>query len=855
MSPHGHDQQGSSSERDVVERATAMLRNLVNPFRAPQTAAEADPSASGHPPDKAVPGQQQPDLSAPARPAWDSELAAVFAEEARQLLARMGGQLDALSSGDMNQPAGQALLRDLHTLKGSARVAGAETIAATCHRLEQQLNDDTAAGRSVSPQSRASLDRLHRLCAQLPLAQDVAGETMGQKPDPAQAPRPRSQALTQSGRAGVEISIDAGMRLDTPAQASEVATFSPRMFWEADDAGASVPANETVRVPAARLDGLLEDAAEVGILGTRLEQHTGSVRSQLDEVLRTTARLREQVNELQGRLASPATASPADADTECASGMAQPGQPSGLQNISTRVAETLSDLTNLQQLMSVEMGHSSSLLVRQARAGADLQRELMRSLMVAFSGLEQRLGRVVALAGDDSGHAARMTFTGTDEQLDRNVLEQVTGPLEHLLRNAVVHGIETGHERRRAGKPEVGQIRVDVTREAAQLAIAVTDDGRGLDLDAVRRKAVDRGLIAGDAQLQDTQLAALVLEPGFSTAGAVTQSAGRGVGLDAVHARIRQLGGQLAVTSETGQGTRFRIRLPSQLALSQCLLVRSGANRYALPLGSIDAVMQSPHDRLAVALNAAYPEIEHAGRRHQLYRLADLLDCPVDVAADEQSGSRAVLLATMNGQSLAFAVDAALGRHEFVVKSVGPHLAAVPGITGATMLADGAIVFILDLAALSERQGRRDAQNRQQAAVAKEPDIVDQRPQVMVVDDSITVRRATAMFLADNGYRALLARDGLDARAQLRTQHPAAIILDIDMPGLDGFELADHIRQDAAVADTPIIMVTARSSDKYRRRARQLNVDAYMTKPCDNADLLVELRQLAGQPADASGAG
>ncbi len=419
-------------------------------------------------------------------------------------------------------------------------------------------------------------------------------------------------------------------------------------------------------------------------------------------------------------------------------------------------------------------------------------------------------------------------------------------------RDGPSHPSRASHEPRRgraARKPEQGTIRLTLRREGTQLAIEVLDDGQGLNYAAIRKTAIERGLMAPGAKLRDQEVAMFIFEAGFSTAREVTQTAGRGVGMDVVASEVKQLGGTLELSSEAGKGARFLIRLPLTLALSQALLVGVGAEAYAIPLPTIESVARVPLDKLPDHLREDGPAFVYGGQDYRVRSLASLLETP---GWQMPGGARtlpAVLVRLGEGltgadRRVAVVVDTLFGNREIVSKAVGPQVSAVQGISGGTILPDGRVVLILDVPALVTNVARRAAVAQAVPEEVVAVPMADERPMVMVVDDSITIRRVTERLLNRGGYRVVLAKDGLDAMTQLQTEVPAVMLPDIGMPRADGFEVATFVRNNERLKDLPIVMITSRSGEKHREHARQIGVDRYVIKPYQEDQLLGEVRDL-----------
>jgi len=497
----------------------------------------------------------------------------------------------------------------------------------------------------------------------------------------------------------------------------------------------------------------------------------------------------------------------------------------------------VSDVASIEGLLGNLNREAQNLLQQQGRVVADLQNGLMRTRMVPFQRHAQRLTRLVRQAAQEAGKQVELVVEGASGELDRQVLERMLPPFEHMLRNAVVHGIESPQLRRERGKPETGTVTVRLQREGAEVVIVVEDDGGGLNVAAIRAKARQMGLLRPDQDITDEEALQLVLEPGFSTADRLTQQAGRGVGMDVVATEVKKLGGGLYIESVPGHGARFTIRLPFTLAITQALIVRVHDEFYALPVATVEGVARLTRTEIGRHLAEEHPTFEYGGQAYRFQHLGVFLGSGPSVLP-ETDVALPVILVRAGEHSTALVTDELVGSREIVVKSVGPQVASVRGISGATILGDGRIVIILDVGALvrSEWRGR--------GTEASARPTRDDRIFVMVVDDSITVRRVTQRLLERNGMRVLTAKDGVDAMALLGEHVPDVILLDIEMPRMDGYEVAAHVRNDPRLADVPIIMITSRVGEKHRARAIEIGVDDYLGKPYQESQLLDAIEPL-----------
>jgi chemosensory pili system protein ChpA (sensor histidine kinase/response regulator) len=598
---------------------------------------------------------------------------------------------------------------------------------------------------------------------------------------------------------------------------------------------------EMARVDADLLDTMLNNAGEVSIFRARLDQQVNSIDFNLAELARTVTRLKEQLRGLE--IETEAQVLHRHQDIEPRRDDFDPlelDRYSALQQFSRALAETSGDVASIQGLLETLTREAQSLLTQQARVITELQNSLMRTRMVPFQRHVQRLTRLVRQAANDTGKRAELAVQGAAAELDRQMLERMVAPLEHMLRNSVVHGIEAPDRRALLGKPDVGRISISLERDGAEIVIVVADDGAGINVKLIREKAIALGLIDAHAKLTDEEAVQLILEPGFSTAGHVTQAAGRGVGMDVVATEVKKLGGGLFIDSTHGKESRFTIRLPFTLAISQALIVRVAEETYALPLATVEGVVRLPRNIVARHLGKEAPLFEYGGQKYRFQHLGSFVGLGA-TRLPELDVSMSVVLIRAGEHSTALVTDELVGSREIVVKSLGPQISAIRGVAGATILGDGRIVLILDMGSLVRSEWR---------ARPTETVVLDQRDRrtfALVVDDSITVRRVTQRLLERNGMRVLTAKDGVDAVSLLQENLPDIILLDIEMPRMDGYEVAAHVRNDPRLKDIPIVMITSRVSEKHRARAIELGVDDYLGKPYQESQLLDAIEPLVNR--------
>ena len=606
---------------------------------------------------------------------------------------------------------------------------------------------------------------------------------------------------------------------------------------------------EMVKVSSSLLDSLVNLAGETSISRGLLEQQVNDFGFTLEEMDTTLERLREQLRRLdieteaQVLFRQERSDSPEYADFD----PLEMDRYSHIQQLSRSLVESASDLLDLKQTLVDKTRDAETLLLQQSRVNTELQEGLMQTRMVPFSRLVPRLRRIVRQVGNELGKKAELQIFNAEGQLDRTVLERMISPLEHMLRNAVDHGIETEEDRVAVNKESIGQVELRLSREGGDVVVRLSDDGKGIDLEAVRKKALEKGLMSEGSDISDQEVLQFILQSGFSTASEVTQISGRGVGMDVVHSEVKQLGGSMFIESTQGQGTTFTIRLPITVAVTRALMVRSGEDLYAVPLSSIEGIVRVSPLELQNQLKLANPRYTYAGHEYQIDSLSVMLGGQAKPSnVDTQARTLPVVLVRGTDRSVAFQVDTLLGSREIVVKTLGPQFASVVGVSGGTILGDGSVVIILDLPAMIRSDIAAIMHKSSQEALEASGAMLDENrlTQVLVVDDSVTVRKVTSRLLERNGMEALVAKDGVDAMALLQDHKPDVILLDIEMPRMDGFEVASQVRHDARLQNVPIIMITSRTGEKHRERALSLGVRRYMGKPFQETELMENIHAL-----------
>jgi chemosensory pili system protein ChpA (sensor histidine kinase/response regulator) len=765
----------------------------------------------------------------------DDELLEIFVDEANELLEMSDNTLHewAAQSGDdkaaQEYAAVMELQRYLHTLKGGARMAELSEISDLSHELESMfiavIDGRVEKSDELIELLKDSFDLLHRQVIEARQGQNMSDSA-------AMVDMLRNLRLDEDER-GYEDSVEESTEVDR-----EDINIVSENLPEEPLTGPERQSQDVIKVRADLLDNLVSSAGEVSIYRARMEQQVAGLGSYLGELGQTISRLKSQLRSLEAEtdaqihFSHRAEASRSDFDP------LEMDRYTLIQELSRSLSESVNDLSSLQVMLGDQVKDSETLLLQQSRVNTDLQDGLIKSRMVRFSGLLSRLRRLVRQSSQELGKKAELVITGEENEVDNKVLDRMVAPLEHIIRNALSHGIETPVERVKKGKPEAGRIGIDITRDGSEVVIKVSDDGAGVDIEKVRSRAIKLGLLDKSQPVSDADLVQYILEPGFSTAEHVTQLSGRGVGMDVVDIEIKQLGGTLQIETNPA-GTTFIARLPFTLSINQAILVRTGDETYAIPLINIEGITRLDTARLLEYYREEAPELEYAGQQFALHSLSKLVgqDIPFQPAPDEQK--QPVILSRAGDIRVALHVDEVLGNREIVVKNLGKQLSQVKGLAGASILADGSVVLILDVNGLVRQSVANAVKIVYQPERASSPKT---RDTVMVVDDSITMRRVASKLLERHNYKVITAKDGVDALAQLQDVHPDVMLLDIEMPRMDGFELAAHMQNEANFSSIPIIMITSRTGEKHRDRALEIGVANYMGKPYQEEELIENIQ-------------
>ena len=798
----------------------------------------------------------------------DHDLLPIFLEEAKEIIPLVGDSLRRWRGAPINHAPVTELSRHLHTLKGSARMAGLMRLGELAHVIEARI-----------------------------IAMDQVPEPAKNKFDEVDEGVDRFNGAIDRLAAGdfsatvIELPVISDVSQDLPAPLAVMVATRAEIIAE----GEKLEGRERqslLRVNADIIDRFVNEAGELSIARSRIDQEMLTFKQALVELTDNIGRMKTQLREIEIQAETQIQSRIRDAEEHGENfDPLEFDRFSRTQELTRFLAESLNDVITLQLSLQKNIDESEAALLQQARLNRDLQQGLMGVRLVPLGNLQDRFYRLLRQTAKELDKKANLEFRGVRVEIDRSVLEKITAPFEHLLRNAVAHGLEAPAERVAKGKPEIGEITIDAQQVGNEVVLTLADDGNGLDFARIREKAIQQGLLDPHAEANETQLTQFIFMAGFSTAEEVSQIAGRGVGMDVVRNEIVSLGGRIDIASTPGRGTTFTIVLPLTLAVTQAVMVMVGETMYAIPSVMIVQVQEYKGKRYEPFLQMS--EIEWKGNKYPLRSMEALLGGKPALSALRKA---LVILAKSGQKRAAVQVDSIIGNREIVVKTIGPQLARLVGVAGATMLGSGKIVLIMNPVQLVFRDStkvvvetagrvrssvelashtvsseagaqvtfettaepeREVAQGQSvAAAIAANEPTGDQTaasilkrtvPLVMVVDDSLTVRKITSRMLIREGFEVATAKDGVDGLQQLQDIEPDIILLDIEMPRMDGFEFARNVRADAKTKGIPIIMITSRTADKHRNHAMQLGVNEYMGKPYQEEQLLVLIRQFTRQ--------
>ena len=762
-----------------------------------------------------------------------------FLEEAEELLEQAQGLLKQWFEQRGNRSLLLQLQRNAHSLKGGARMAEMDAIAIIAYHLENAFEQF-----GVHHFSSNVYDNL--LNTALAWLNDAIFKRQYANFDGLKQSLEKMEFVDVAAQLPQKFSAT---DIFTPEYTMEFVqgdgTEPPSMLGEWETTERIEQNNEMIRVSADVIEKMIDLSGENAINRSRIEMDLGQLGGTLTEMELAIKRLADQLRRMEGELESQIIARHGGENSRYADfDPLEMDQYSSLNQLSKSLAESASDLVDFKTTLSEKIRDTEGLLLQQSRIQAEIQESLMRTRLVPFSRLLPRLQRIVRQTASTLNRPTELVVNNTEGELDRSILERLVAPFEHMLRNAIDHGIEDREQRLQAKKPETGHIVLDIGRQGTDIVVTFSDDGKGIDVNRIKDKAIQTGLMTTDQKLDQEEVLQFIFHPGFSTAAQVTQISGRGVGLDVVQSDIKALGGHVSVSSVLGKGTTFTIRVPTTVAVSDALMVKAGDQQFAFPLAQIDRIVRISPMALEQYFDSQEDYFKIDQERYRLRYLSEFVaGQPIPRLNGVVHSLPVLLIKGAQGQTTALLVDQLIGsRGQIVVKPIGQQFSSIGVIAGATILGDGQVCLILD--------GQNIARQAQSTARSKQVDETytkqryDERRLIMIVDDSVTVRKVTSRLLERQGYDVVTAKDGVDAIEQLDTVKPDLMLLDIEMPRMDGFEVTNLVRHHEIQRDLPIIMITSRTGEKHRERALSLGVNQYMGKPFQEETLLENIESL-----------
>jgi len=804
------------------------------------------------------------------------EILEFFQPEAEEHLQVVSDCLISLE-GNNNPEEINKLFRAIHTIKGSAAQVGLKRLGAIAHRVEDLIGRLRDGEIEPSPAlvdlCLESVDilkkTLHRNWADETEMRKSVDSLLGRIAE--FAPQEPEEAETQPAAVELQPAIEkpSAERLAAPAKTS------------AKQAAAA--SAKSVRIALSRLDRMMNTVGELVINRTRMVGRVGELEKLVDTLSFSKERLQGKVAEFQekyefNRISSNRSVGPwtnnstpqllssaAGGDTSFWSEFSEleMDRYDDFNILSRSMAEISADVNEVLSQLQGFIGRVEGDIDEFTKLAHHLQDEITAARMVPIGTLYSRLSRAVRDAAKSTNKEVELDLTGSETELDNNIIQQISDPLVHLVRNAVAHGIEHTDDRAAAGKSAVGKIMLRAYHRGNHIYIEVEDDGRGIDYERVKESAIERGLVSVETadRLTERDLREMLFHPGFSTAPVKTELAGRGVGLDVVRANLNALNGEIDIQSISGQGTKFTLKVPLTLIISPALFVRCGATNFALPLTVVEEIRRLRADEIEDVGGKLLTKVRDVVT--EVIRLDAYLGLP---PLEPVNGYFRMVVANAGSQRVGLVVEEVLGKDEIVIKNLGEYLRRVKLFPGTTIAPDGSLILLIDLNRMvaTEFSERRPLQASASAARIFAPgsaavargtipseaiDRVEHERVIVVADDSISVRKFVGRMLEKNGYRVKLAADGLEA-AELVAQHGCHLVItDLEMPRMTGYELMVQLRQSPSTRRIPVMVVTSRAGAKHRGRAMKEGASAFLTKPVQEDQLIAAVEQLMGTEA------
>ncbi|MGA3292472.1 MAG: response regulator [Candidatus Acidiferrales bacterium] len=870
----------SSSGTETSDDIATFKQRYVFAFpAAPPTDAAAGPGAESVAVDEPGPGafsagsfadRLPPDSEVP------DEVLEFFIPEAEEHLQAVTECLLALE-GNPNADDINRLFRSIHTVKGSSAQVGLHRLSAVAHRAEDLIGQlrDGALKPSVEIVDLClqSVDVLRKFLHR----QWLGDASMAAAVEPLLA---RIAELAPEGPAGETSGEEAANAAEAAAAETTAPTAAPRTT-----AAQPLPQAKSVRISLDRLDRMMNAVGELVINRTRMLGRLAELAKLVEVLTFSKSRLAGKVSEFQEkhefnrirsslvpgsrqpqmdtfRRPSPALP-PVTANDPFEFSDLEMDRYDDFNILSRSLTEISADVSEVLAQLEAFMGRVDADIDEFTKLAHHLQDEITAARMVPIGNLYTRLSRTVRDAAQAAAKPVELSLEGAETELDNNIIQHISDPLIHLVRNAVAHGIEDAETRRSAGKPEKGRISVRAYHRGNHIFIEVEDDGHGIDYELVRQAVIDSSAMSpvAAAELTERELREFLFRPGFSTASSTSELAGRGVGLDVVRANVHALNGEIEVRSETGRGACFTVKVPLTLIISQALFVRCGASVFALPLALVEEIRRIRPAEIEDVGGKLFTRVRDAVT--EVMRLDLQLALP---PLEPMNGYFHMVIVKVAGRHVGVVVEEVLGKDEIVIKNLGDYLRRVKLFPGTTIASDGSLILLIDLnrlvsAGTAERHAlpasspaaRVFAPGAEAVASGSIPseavDAIEDDRVVVVADDSISVRKFVGRMLEKAGYRVKLASDGLEASEIVAQVGCHLVITDLEMPRMNGYELMSYLRQDPVARRIPVLVVTSRAGAKHRDRAMKEGASGFLTKPVQEDQLIATVESLIGSEA------
>jgi chemosensory pili system protein ChpA (sensor histidine kinase/response regulator) len=820
----------------------------------------------------------------PADDEVPDEILEFFQPEAEEHLQVVSDCLLSLE-GNNNSEEINKLFRAIHTIKGSAAQVGLKRLGGIAHRVEDLIGrlrdggiDPSGAVVDLCLESVDVLKKtLHRQWADETEMRAAVDSLLGRiaefaplEPEEAEAQPASSEAATPR-------------EAEEKVAAAQTVAPTAAVKKSARQAAAAASSAKSVRIGLARLDRMMNTVGELVINRTRMVGRVGELVKLTDTLRFSKERLQSKVAEFQekyefNRINSRRARGQWNSETtpqllsSAAAGESsfwsefselEMDRYDDFNILSRSMAEISADVNEVLSQLGAFIGRVEGDIDEFTKLAHHLQDEITAARMVPIGVLYSRLSRAVRDAAKSTNKEVELDLTGSETELDNSIIQQISDPLVHLVRNAVAHGIEPSKDRAVSGKPPAGKIMLRAYHRGNHIYIEVEDDGGGIDFERVKLSAIERGLVSPETadRLTERDLREVLFHPGFSTAPVKTELAGRGVGLDVVRANMNALNGEIEIHTVKGQGTKFTLKVPLTLIISPALFVRSGATHFALPLAVVEEIRRLRADEIEDVGGKLLTKVRDVVT--EVIRLDTYLGLP---PLEPVNGYFRMVVANAGSQRVGLVVEEVLGKDEIVIKNLGEYLRRVKLFPGTTIAPDGSLILLIDLNRMvtTEPSEHRPLQASASAARVFAPgsaavargtipseaiDRVEHERVIVVADDSISVRKFVGRMLEKNGYRVKLAADGMEA-AELVTQHGCHLVItDLEMPRMTGYELMAQLRQTPSTRRIPVMVVTSRAGAKHRDRAMKEGASAFLTKPVQEDQLIAAVEQLIGTEA------